>query len=210
LLPERLTWIDETNRQTYFFLEDDDKCLFFGEFYPSKGWSGGPTNQFIKNFKRRPDEIAESAWPAQLQNHKNRAIREVAAWLRNQIRRELVETRLTFVPIPTSKVVDHPHHCDRLERTLRQAFHGFDADIRLLLRQTVTTEADHRSGGQRIKYDNLLAITEVDPAQLQTPVREKIVLFDDVLTSGKHYKVAKTRIREACHRHCNTDPLAAT
>jgi predicted amidophosphoribosyltransferase len=52
-----------------------------------------------------------------------------------------------------------------------------------------------------MSYDDLLEITEVDPGQLRTPVRPEIVLFDDVLTSGKHYKAAKTRLRGALPNH---------
>lgn len=47
-----------------------------------------------------------------------------------------------------------------------------------------------------MSYEDLLTITELDKSQLSSPLRAEIVLFDDVLTSGKHYKVAKTRIRE--------------
>jgi predicted amidophosphoribosyltransferase len=66
----------------------------------------------------------------------------------------------------------------------------------MLLRQTQSTVADHLSGASRLKYDELLEITELDEAQLAQPVRKTIVIFDDVLTSGKHYRVAKTRILE--------------
>jgi len=31
---------------------------------------------------------------------------------------------------------------------------------------------------------------------LREPLRERIVLFDDVLTSGKHYKCCERRLRE--------------
>lgn len=197
MLPERLTWIDETNRQTYYFLTDDDRCLYFGEFYPDTGWKGGPTNQLISNYKRSPQDIAASPNADKLQYYKDTTIREVAAGLRRQIGQDWVEKRLTFVPIPSSKVAGDPEYCDRLEVTLQKAFVGYDADIRPLLRQTESTESDHRNPGNRIKYNDLLAITEINHNELQTPVCEKIILFDDVLTSGKHYKVAKTRIREA-------------
>jgi hypothetical protein len=40
LLPDRLTWIDETNRDQYHFLKADDRCLFFGDFFSGKGWTG--------------------------------------------------------------------------------------------------------------------------------------------------------------------------
>lgn len=193
---ERLTWIDETNRSSYYFLEESDRCLFLGDFYGGKDWTAGPTNQLIKNYKRTPTEIRTSAKPSALQHYKDQAVLEIADALRRIFLRESVEQKLTFVPIPTSKVPGDADYDDRLERTLRRAFRGYNADIRPLLRQTTSTAADHRSGRSRLKYDELLAITEIDPAQLMPAVRGAIVLFDDVLTSGKHYKVAKTRILE--------------
>lgn len=176
-------------------MADDDRCLFFGEFYSHLGWKGGPTNQLITNYKRGPVEIEASDKTRQLQYYKDQAIAEVANGIRRQVGQEWVE-RLTFVPIPPSKIPGDPDYCDRLEVTLRRAFAGYNADVRPLLRQTESTPSDHKNPGNRIKYGNLLAITEIDGGQLQVPVRERIVLFDDVLTSGKHYKVAKTRIQE--------------
>lgn len=187
--------MDETNREQHHFLEAADRCMFFGDFFGGKDWSAGYTNQLIKNYKHTPQEIAASARPKRLQHHKDRAISEIAAALRKVFTSDSVQLR-TFVPIPTSRVAADPGYCDRLERTLRLAFQGYAADIRLLLRQTVSTQADHRSGAGRRSYDELLGITEVDPAHLTAPPRGEIVLFDDVLTSGKHFKVAKTRIQE--------------
>lgn len=198
MLPDRLTGIDETSRSSHYYLAEDDRCLYFGEFHVGKGWSGGPTNQLIHNYKRTPREIAESANGSKYQYYKDQAIREIAAGLRHQFRREDVEENYTFVPIPTSKSSSDPEYCDRLERTLREAFSSYGgADIRQLLKVAHSTGADHRSMGDRIRYDDLLAITEIDPLHLRQPVRPTIVLFDDVLTSGKHYRVAKTRILEA-------------
>lgn len=199
LLPDRLTWIDETNRGEHHFLEEDDQCLFFGEFNSGKGWRGGPTNQLIANLKRKPTQIAASPNSQQLQYYKKKAINEVALAVRKQFSAEQV-TRVTFVPVPPSKVPGDPDYCDRLERILRQAFPrsmGYAGlDVRLLLHQKKSTVPDHLSGGSRLRYEELLDITELDKSQLAYPVRKLIILFDDVLTSGKHYKVGKTRIQE--------------
>jgi hypothetical protein len=195
LLPDRLTKIDETNRHQYYFLGADDRCYFFADFFSGKGWRGGATNQLVKNFKRPPEEIRTSVKAQQLLFYKDKAINEIAAALLKALGPAGVAQR-TFVPIPPSKTPDHPDYCDRLEKTLRRSFATCNADIRLLLRQTASTEPDHRSGEGRMSYEDLLAITELDKAQLSPPLRAELVLFDDVLTSGKHYKVARTRIRE--------------
>lgn len=204
----RLTGIDETNRHSHFFLEEDDRCACFGEFDAGVHWDASPTNQLIANFKRPPPEIAASAHARRLQRHKNAAMHDIARALRQQFS-PMDILCLTFVPIPPSSAIGDPAYCDRLERTLWMAFSapeafelGYrDADIRLLLRQTRSIRPDHLRGRQRCRFDELLAITQIDRAQLDRPVRERIVLFDDVLTSGKHFKVGKTRLREALPQH---------
>lgn len=193
MLPDRLTRIDETSRDQHHFLTADDRCFFFGDFYAGKGYSGGSTNQLITNFKRSPSEINASPKARQFLHYKNAAIGEVAAALRKVFAPAHVEPR-TFVPLPSSKASDHPDYCDRLLRSLTSAFSGYNADIRPLLRQIQSVDADHRSGRNRIGFDDLLSITEIDRTQLQTSLRQQVVLFDDVLTSGKHFKVAQTRI----------------
>ncbi len=196
-LPERLRWLDEGGRADHGFLLPSDHCLYLGEFQAGGGWAAGPTNDLIADFKRPPSRIASSAQPRAVQYFKDRAISTVAGVLRGQFGRVAIETRLTFVPIPASKLPGEADYCDRLLRTLRLAFSGLEADIRPLLRQKASRDADHSSGAHRIRFGELLELTELDPEQLREPLRPLVVLFDDVLTSGKHVCVAKARIREA-------------
>ncbi len=195
--PERLRWIDEDTRADHGLLLPSDHCLYFGEFRAQGGWTAGAMNDLIVDFKRSPSRIAASARARAVQHFKDRAIATVACALRRQFARAAIETRLTFVPIPASKLPGETDYCDRLLRTLRLAFAGLHADIRPLLRQRASTAADHRSGTRRLRFDELLELTELDLAQLREPLRPLVVLFDDVLTSGKHLRVAKARIREA-------------
>ncbi len=196
-LPERLRWLDEASRSDHCFLLPSDHCLYFGEFRPQAGAAPGSTNALIFDFKRPPSRIAASACAWEVQSFKDRAIASVARALRRQFGRAAVETRITFVPIPASKVAGEADYCDRLLRTLYLAFAGLAADIRPLLRQRASTPADHASGAGRLRFAELLALTELDPRQLARPPRALVALFDDVLTSGKHLCVAKARIREA-------------
>lgn len=85
---------------------------------------------------------------------------------------------------------------DRLLRLLQLAFAGYDADIRPLVHQTASLPADHR-GRQRVSFAALYSLTGVDTSQLmQRALRPEVVLFDDVLTTGKHFKCAQARLRE--------------
>jgi len=81
-------------------------------------------------------------------------------------------------------------------RTLAKAFGGYDADVRPMLRQSTSTEADHHAGS-RLTSDALHALIELDESALRArPPRQTIVLFDDVLTTGKHFKCCARRLRE--------------
>jgi len=102
----------------------------------------------------------------------------------------------TWVPIPPSQRAGDPDFDDRLARTLQLAFEGYDVDVRSLLSQTSSTPRDH-AGRARLSEQALLEILRVDEDQLMLrPVRGRVVLFDDVLTSGKHFKCCERRLKE--------------
>jgi hypothetical protein len=192
LLPDRLTGIDETNRDQHIYLEAGDRCFFFGEYFAGKGYQGSGTNQLMFNFKCTPSDAAAN--PGR-KAHKERAVAAIAAGLRKAMTRENVE-RLTFVPIPPSKVAGHADYDDRLMRTLLSAFDGYDSDVRLLLRQVSSTGSDH-TAADRLSADALAALIQIDgPCLSARPLRQGIVVFDDVLTSGKHFKCCERRLRE--------------
>lgn len=193
LLPDRLTWIDETGRDQHAFLQEGDRCLFFGEYFAGRGYQGGGTNQLMLNFKTLPSMARTS--PAR-RGYKESAIATVAAGLREVLGRNQIE-RLTFVPIPPSKTPDHPDYDDRLTRALAMGFAGFNSDIRLLLSRLSSTESDHRTGA-RLTPEALYSLLELDSAAVAAkPMREAIVLFDDVITTGKSFKCCERRLREA-------------
>ncbi len=191
LLPDRLTSIDDTNRSDHYFLTESDRCLFFGEYFSGKGYSGGPTNQLIHNYKIKPSALLTN--PGR-RRFKEEAIREIASALR-RVTDSASMTQITFVPVPPSKTPGHPDYCDRLARTLRLAFGGLNADIREVLMQTQSVEADHESAERRSK-EALAEITAINEIALTQRVRDTIVLFDDVLTSGKHFKVCQECLQE--------------
>ncbi|MGC1522104.1 MAG: phosphoribosyltransferase, partial [Steroidobacteraceae bacterium] len=147
-----------------------------------------PTNQLIFNYKCKPTEkSARLRW-------KQQAIATIAAGLKAAIARQEAE-RHTWVPIPTSKLSDHPEYDDRIVKTLRRAFAGYNVDIRELFRQSVSTDADHGSNS-RMTPEGLLELLIVDHDAWHRAPPRSIILFDDVLTTGKHFKACERRLRE--------------
>ena len=193
MLPDRLTLIDDTNRGDHPYLEAEDRCFYFGEYFAGKSYKGGPTNQLVFNFKCKPTVTAANAGRA---HHKNQAIQTIAGGMRRVISQQNAE-RYTWVPVPPSKAIGDPDYDDRMLRVLRAAFHGYNADIRSLICQTASTAADHEQD-KRLTRDALRAVLAVDRASLQSaPLREGIILVDDVLNSGKHFKESESLLRSA-------------
>ena len=192
-LPEPTRWLASGERGDHTLLAPGFQCLYLGELRGDQDRSG--LDALIAHYKRSPLDIEVSSGRGRARAGKERAIAAVAGRLRRTFGAAAVACTLTFVPIPSSKRPGHPQYCDRLVRTLRLAFRGLGADVRPLLRQRVSTRADHASR-ERLSYERLLAITEIDPAHAARPLRALAVLFDDVLTSGKHLRVASERIRE--------------
>lgn len=185
-IPEKLRRIDESTVEEHFSLDAADHCYYVWEYTAGKNYGFSPTNQLIKNLKITPTEIDRSPGRAR---YKHESIEHAAATLRKLIPKGFVEQRATFVPIPGSKAHGHPDFDDRIPKVLATAFTGWDADVRDILTLTESTAADH-SAEERLSFEELLAITRLTPAANRTP-RPVIAIVDDVLNSGKHFRVAQ-------------------
>lgn len=186
-LPDRLTWIDETNRGVHHFIGSPDRCLFFGEFFGGETYEAGETNQLIKNFKITPTELRQNPYR---QRYKDGACATIAKTLSATFSGNQ-SALYTWVPIPSSKLPDHVDYDPRLPRVLQQAFgQRNDCDIRELIKQSKSTEADHVLGENRSSMDELEQVATLDLEEInRSAIRENgIILFDDMLTSGKHFR----------------------
>jgi len=182
-----LLQIDETTVGDHFSLAASDTCFYIWEYAAGRHYDFSPTNQLISNLKIKPSQLAARPRRAR---YKQQAIHHCAAALRGLIQASWVEGIGTFVPMPTSKIAGHEDCDDRIQRLLSSAFHGLNADIRPLLEQTESTAADHESP-DRLPYGALRAVTRIDEAHAAAPPRAIIAVIDDVLNSGKHFKVAQ-------------------
>ncbi len=190
-IPEKLLKIDDVTAAEHFSLDATDSCFYIWEYAVRQGYTAGPTNQLIKNLKIKPSEIART--PAR-QFYKEQAIDHAAKALRNLLGRQTAEGRYSFVPVPSSKAIGDPEYDDRNAQVLQRAFSGWQCDVQPILRVRRSMRADHEST-DRMTHDELLALTEpLRPAQ---PLRATIIVLDDVLNSGKHFKVAKSLLSAA-------------
>jgi hypothetical protein len=181
---ERLTRIDRLTRPDHSYLEDEDECLYLGEYTARRGYAYSDTNQLILNLKKPMDRRDRSEW-----RYKVAAIETVAQDLRRLLGLDGIEGA-TFVPVPPSRAKDDPEYDDRLLQVLRQVAAGHDGDIRELVLQPETMDAFH-SGGDRPSIRELIEAYRLDEAATHAPRNGAFVIFDDVLTTGAHFKAVQ-------------------
>ena len=189
-IPDKLRRIDESTVGEHFSLDPTDRCFYVWEYTAGKDYSFSSTNQLIKNLKITRSEITQSPGRSQ---HKRAAIEHAAATLRKLIPKGFVEQRATFVPIPGAKARGDTDFDDRILQVLSNAFGQLDADIRDLLSLDRSTASDH-TADDRLTYEELRSITRLARGT-EKPPRPVIVVLDDVLNSGKHFRVAQQLLR---------------
>lgn len=176
----RLTKLDGAIMGDHYDLQATDRCYFWGEYTAGVGYNHSYTNQLIFNLKNG------KASPF----YRDRAKREVAS---NLLRIKNIEL-FTFVPVPPSKHRDDHAYDDRLMEILRLC-QAKDPDVHALelVTQRQSTEASHASD-ERMRPDELSQLYDVDENLLGT-ARDKLIIFDDMLTVGSHYRAMTSAIR---------------
>jgi hypothetical protein len=183
-IPDKLWRIDESTVEQHFSLKPSDQCYYVWEYTANKRYDFSPTNQLITNLKIPPSEIQKRGrW-------KTMAIKHCAAALKKLVSERMVRERATFIPVPGSKAKGHPDYDDRNLQVLVEAFGAWNMDLCDILELTQSTESDHSSRGDRIAFHDLLSITRVRELT-PVPAHSIIILVDDVLNSGRHFKVAQ-------------------
>ena len=186
----KLSKIDDLSRFDHQYLTPNDKCFFFGEYTPRLGYEGSKTNDLILNFKKPPDRKNKPEW-----KYKEEAIERIAEVFKRSLEVEKLQ-KVTLVPIPPSKVKGDPLYDDRMLRALERLSKKFNKrlDIRELIQQRNSTPADHAIEFRQ-NPQGLIENYYIDE-KLIDPKPKKIILFDDVLTTGKHFAAAKRVLEE--------------
>lgn len=175
----RLLQIDASNIGDHARLTDEDVCYHLYEYTSGRDYKFSKTNQLITNLKKKPTASEnERYW-------KGKAVAQCGADLKSALDPEWLADA-TIVPVPGSKVAGDADHDNRMERVASRIRPG--QDVRNLVVQTASTLAVHEASlGQRITVEELLELYEIDEA-LADPQPTKIVILDDVLTAGTHFR----------------------
>ena len=191
-LPLLLSQIDELTRGDHSYLSEDDDCRYIGEYTAQKGYAFSPTNNLISNLKKSPSKRGTPQW-----RYKLEAIATAAQQCCNCIAHDWL-TKVTLVPIPPSRVKDDPEYDERVLAVLRQINRrlGSTLDIRELILQRENMEPFHHTTGHRPRPAEVAENYYLDRS-IAHPTPTFIGLFDDVLTTGSHFKGATIVLKEA-------------
>lgn len=191
MFPKRFTRIDDLTRSNHHFLSEDDECFFMGEYTARGGPRHSTTNQLIWNLKIPMDCRDTGRW-----HYKTEAIQTAAGALRGVLSSSL--ERVTFVPVPPSKHRSDDGYDPRLTKVLSVMGRGLNLDCREIIFQTISQVASHvaaNQGENRTDIDDLINCYEIDHQLISEP-REIIGVFDDVITTGRHFVAMKCKLKE--------------
>ncbi len=189
-MPINLRQIDQSNRDDHSYIRESDTCFFLHEYTKGLTWKQSAVTNLIQNLKRDPSYRGKPAW-----NHKQRTIDEVGRDLAGALLADWLKSA-TLVPIPPSKTKTHPSYDDRLIQILFaiQRYSGIKCDIRELILQTVDKDPTHTKDERR-DIDALMADYRIDES-LTSREPKQIGLFDDMLTTGAHFRAAKAVLED--------------
>ena len=186
-MPTRLSKIDELTRPDHTFLETGDECYYLGEYTARRGFSFSATNALINNLRKPVARRGRPEW-----KWKEWAISRSAALLREAMNPAWLE-KTTIVPVPPSAVRGSRYFDDRLLRILQEFSRDLRTDFRELVVMTQGVEPSHLSG-IRTSIEELIECMAVNDA-VSAPTPASIAIFDDVLTTGRHFKAVESVLR---------------
>ena len=186
----RLQKVDELSLSDHYHLTDSDECWYFGEYTAYKDWSFSETNQLIKNLKKKMSVKGTNQWP-----HKLRAIAQVGDLFASVIDPQRLQ-RFLLVPIPPSKIVGDPDYDPRMREILDQAAARLNCHLPIAecITQIHNADPDHESDDSRLYPEDRADTYQVHQGLIPAGT-EGILLVDDMLTTGSHYKGAEIALK---------------
>jgi len=159
------------------FIESDDVCYYARDYISRGSHKDSEANQLISNFKRHPRFRGQAPW-----RYKQRAIEQFAAELG-----DVIGKNRSIAAIPSSKLPDHPEYDSRLLDTLGVLKRlRPDLVIETPLSMKASTKPSHLGGSRSI--DEISFNLEWSGLSGNS---QSLILIDDVLTTGAHFKACK-------------------
>jgi hypothetical protein len=162
-------------------LRPGDECYYAREYVSHGNWDASEANQLIRNFKKTNDRRGRPEW-----RYKTQAIHQFATELAQIVNYGIL------CAIPSSKRRDDPLYDSRLDDVLSKLRKmNPEVTVERPFEVMESHEAAH-AGGARSE-ESFYGMMEWKGFQ-QAP--EDVVLIDDVITTGAHFKACQRMIRE--------------
>ena len=181
--PQRLTAIDDVTRGDHWYLRRTDVCRYLGAYTAGKGFAYSATNGLILDFK-----MAVPPGGERQRRYKEDAMAAAATALRRALQASVPDGAV-FVPVPPSQAKGDEGYDDRLVRLLRAVRPERPLDVRELIVQTRSVAPTHLRSA-RLRASDIEAMYRIDEA-LAAPEAGLVVVVDDLLTSGAHFRAAQ-------------------
>jgi hypothetical protein len=175
-IPDRLSQIDQLSAGDHHYVALDDEGYYCWERVSGARYDEYPTNDFIKNLQIPTALRGQRRW-----YWKEQAIAFAARALSKLIPEEWKQTS-TFVPVPPSLIRNDPGHDERLLTVLNSIYPPL-LDVRELVLLNENTVSKEKQISPAERADNY-RINE----DCAAPDPTHIVIVDDVLTTGSHFK----------------------
>jgi hypothetical protein len=174
--------IDELYLPSHKYLEAADECYYFMDYTPPVKENKTPENSIIINFKKKMHRKGLGDW-----HYKTETIKWVSD-LFVQNTTAIINPGAVIVPVPPSYIKGHKMYDDRLIQ-VAQNFSAArpDTEFRELISLNSEMNATHE---EEKTTEELKSLLSVDEALCAKPAQQ-IVIIDDVLRFGAHFKAIK-------------------
>lgn len=167
------------------FLDSKDECYYFLD-YTLGGYQESESNSIVLNFKKdlvHKDNIL--VW-----NYRTRAINFFASAINDVLRKNINCNHFILIPCPTSKPNNHPNFNDRLLCVAHTLIHSNPLyKVYNCFNRTQEVIPVHQGGARKV--EEIIRTTKISLPPTFLNQESIIVLFDDVLTTGAHFKACQ-------------------
>ncbi|ULT73000.1 hypothetical protein [Pseudomonas sp. BC42] len=180
----------QLDNDCYRYLDEGDFCYHFLEYTSGGGFGVSQGNQQILNLKKRPSSSERELY------YKGKSVAFWGDLLASALNLTAASVNSTFVPMPCSKPVGHVDYDDRMLKVLRRMSRLTpQLDVRELLVQDASRTSQHE--GERLSPEQIASYMSINQDALAAPIKDYLIVVDDVITMGASFKAAKILIERA-------------
>lgn len=180
--------IDQATQEIPSYLDiQNDICYYAREYVAYGGYNTSDTNSVILNFKKPPSVKDTPQW-----HYRQKAVKQIATELYCFFK-QLPLNNIFISWIPSSKLITDPEYNSRFEDLLLKLAGYLQINYGHLIISKGKLQPSHLDGPRdpSILTSNFTLNQDIDISPFTW-----VVLIDDVITSGSHFKVCKNLILE--------------